>query len=116
MIGIFRYRIELMEVVDRYLEFLQTFPRGQNCRQYDVEIFRLTSRIIDHETWKMIMQSKNGATLSPLPYKTCGIKLHSSSLWTTSMLLGTSQEYRWMSFAKGFNSYRKHFKTSWIVW
>jgi hypothetical protein len=55
MIGIFRYRFELMEMVDRYLKFLQIpFPRGQNCRQYDIEIFRLARPIIDHETWGKI--------------------------------------------------------------
>jgi hypothetical protein len=83
---------------------LQTLPRGQNCRQYDVEIFRLARPIIDDDTWKKIMQSRNGATLFPLPYKAGGIKLHSSSIWTTSMLLGASQVYRWVSITKGFNT------------
>ena len=67
-IRVFRYRFGLMEMADRYVEFLQIpLPDGQKCREFDTVEFKLNCKYTDHEAWKKkVKESTKGAAFFPL--------------------------------------------------
>jgi hypothetical protein len=66
-IRVFRYRFELMEMADRYVEFLKIpLPDGQKCYEFDKVEFKLNCKYTDHEIWKKkVKESTKGAALFP---------------------------------------------------